>query len=159
MQIHTGDATPIRERYRPLPPLMCMEMKTLLEGMLEKGVIKESCSPWAAPIVLMKKKDGSWRFCVDYQKLNAVTHKDAFPLSGIEETLTSLTRAEWFSTLDLASGYWQVGMDPRDCEKTAFTTPLGLYEFERMPFGLCNAPPTFQQLIPHSVFRHHHILT
>lgn len=89
--IHTGDAAPVRERYRPLPPSMYKEMKTLLAGILEKGMIRESCSPWAAPIILVKKKDGCWRFCVDKRKLNAVTHKDAFPLPKIEETLTSLT--------------------------------------------------------------------
>lgn len=72
---------------------------------------------------------------MDYRKLNAITHKDAFPLPRIEVTLTNLTQAEWFSTLDLASGYWQVAMDPKD-QETAFTTPLGLFEFERMPFGL-----------------------
>uniref|UniRef100_A0A8C7WZ80 ribonuclease H n=1 Tax=Oryzias sinensis TaxID=183150 RepID=A0A8C7WZ80_9TELE len=145
--IPTGDSAPIRERFRPLPPLLYKDMRALLTNMLQSGVIVESSSPWAAPIVMVKKKDGSWRFCVDYRKLNAVTHKDAFPLPRIEETLTSMTQAAWFSTLDLASGYWQVEMDPHDREKTAFTMPVGLSEFQRMPFGLCNAPATFQRLM------------
>ena len=97
--------------------------------------------------MLVRKKDGSWRFCVDYRKLNALTHKDAYPLPRIEESLTTLKKAAWYSTLDLACGYWQVEVDPRDQEKTAFTTPLGLYQFERMLFGLCNAPATFQRLM------------
>lgn len=91
--IHTGDVAHIHERHCPLPPSVYQEMKTMLADMLERGVIKESCSPWATPIVLVKKKDGSWCFCVDYRKLNAVTHKDAFPLPRIEETLTGLTNA------------------------------------------------------------------
>lgn len=115
-RIPTGDAAPIREGFRPLPHLLYKDMRSLLAGMLQSGIITESSSPWAAPIVMVRKKDGSWHFCVDYRKLNAVTHKDAFPLPRIEETLTSMTQAKWFSTLDLASGYWQVEVDPQDRE-------------------------------------------
>lgn len=145
--IHTGDARPIRQRVRRLPLHKRAEVRSLLEDMLKKNVIQPSSSPWASPIVLVRKKNGSTRFCVDYRKLNAVTRKDAYPLPRIDETLDTLGSSKWFSTLDLISGYWQVELNPNDQEKTAFCTPEGHFEFRVLPFGLCNAPATFQRLM------------
>ena len=95
----------------------------------------------------MPKKDGSTRFCVDFCKLNTITRKDAYPLPRVDDTLSTMAGSKWFSTLDLISGYWQVEMQPEDQEKTAFCTTEGLFKFTVMPFGLCNAPATFQRLI------------
>jgi len=145
--ISTGNAAPIRQPPRRAPPYQKETVRELLDGMLRKGIIQPSKSPWASPVVLVKKKDGSTRFCVDYRKLNAVIEKDAYPLPRIDDTLDTLCGSQWFSTLDLLSGYWQVEMEERDREKTAFTTHEGLFEFKVMPFGLCNAPATFQRLM------------
>ena len=113
--------------------------------MLAAGIIQPSQSEWSSPVVLVRKKDGGLRWCIDYRRLNEVTEKDAYPLPKIEECLDTLSGAKWFSTLDLQSGYWQVEMDPLDKVKTAFTTRYGLFEYNWMPFGLCNAPGTFQR--------------
>ena len=115
-----------------------------VERMLSDGVIRPSVSAWASPVVLVKKRDGQYRLCVD---LNSVTTKDSYPLPRVDDNLDALGGAQYFSVLDLASGYWQVKMDERDRQKTAFVCDRGLYELNVMPFGLTNAPGTFQRLM------------
>lgn len=141
------DEVPVRQPYRRIPPSQYETVKAHIQQLLDSQVIRESSSPYSSPIVLVTKKDGSLRLCVDYRQLNAKTRRDAYPLPRIEESLDALSGAKWFSTLDLASGYNQVPVAEGDKAKTAFCTPFGLFEFNRMPFGLCNAPGTFQRLM------------
>lgn len=148
-QIRLMDNKPIAQQYRRIPPSQFEEVKQHIRKLLKNDVIRESTSPFASPIVLVRKKDNSLRLCVDYRKLNEKTIKDKFPLPRVEETFDVLHGSSMFSTMDLTSGYNQIAVADDDKEKTAFTTPFGLYEFNRMPFGLTNAPATFQRLMQH----------
>ena len=145
--IDTGSTRPIRCNPRKLSPKKIKVQQELVDKMLEEGQIEHSVSAWSAPTVLVTKKDGTTRFCVDYRRLNNSTKKDAFPLPRIDDSLNSLSGQSWFSTLDLASGYWQVRLSEDAKPKTAFATHSGLFQFAVMPFGLCNAPATFERLM------------
>lgn len=150
--IDTSDAAPIMLKRRRQAQAEDAIIDENVEKMLKSGVIEEGNGAWGFPVVLVQKKDGEVRFCVDYRALNKVTRKDVYPLPRIDETLEALGGAMLFSTLDLKAGYWQILMAAADKAKTAFTTKRGLYQFVRMPFGLCNAPSTFQRMM-NSVLR------
>lgn len=145
--IRLKDDAPFKERPRPIHPRDREAVRQHLKELLDAGIIKESESPFSSPVVLVRKKNGSIRLCIDYRKLNARTIKDAYALPNIEETFSALNGAKWFSVMDLKSGYYQVEMAEEDKPKTAFVCPLGFFEFNRMPQGVTNAPSTFQRLM------------
>ena len=146
-RIDTGDNRPFRQPLRRHPVSQLPIIDEHVDQMLRQGIVEPAASPWSSNVVLVRRKDNKYRFCIDYRRLNAVTYQDVYPLPRIESCLDALNGAGWFSTLDLRSGYWQVRQDPRDADKTAFITRRGCFRFRVMSFGLTNAPSVFQRLM------------
>lgn len=147
-RIDTGDSQPLKQRHHNMSPYMLDHLNKELDKMLELGVVSKSCSPWASPVLLVKKASGELRFCFDGRKLNSVTKKDAYPLPHVDHILNKLSGARYLSSIDLKSAFWQIPLEESSKEKTAFVIPSrGLYNFNVMPFGLSNAAQTQQRLM------------
>ena len=147
MKVDTGDHEPISLRPYRVPLNKREVISKAVDEMLEAQIIEPSQSPWSFPVVVVGKKDGSQRFCVDFRQLNKITRLNSYPLPVIDDILAILGKAKYFTSLDLKSGYWQVKMDDNSKEKTAFACHKGLFHFNVMPFGLCNAPSVFMLLM------------
>lgn len=145
--IDTGSSPPIADEVRRMSPDKREEAIRQTKDLLQAGAIERSHSPWRSALVFVPKKGGAWRMCIDYRKLNEVTVKDKYPLPRIDEVILSLGGSKYFTSIDLKSGYHLIRLTPESKEKTAFHTPLGLFQYKVMPFGLCNAPATFQRAI------------
>ena len=145
--IDTGSAKPVKQRMRRTPAGFANEEEVHLEKMLKAGVIQHSVSEWSSAPVLVRKRDGTVRWWVDYRALNSVTTKDVFPLPLVDDCLDTLVGNSWFSKLDANSGYWQIPISEPDRKKTAFITKYGLFEHLCMGFGLCNGPGTYARVM------------
>ena len=140
LELNTGTAAPIRSTPWRVSHAQKEIIKEQIQEMLQHDIIEPSSSPWASPVVLVKKKDGGIRFCVDYRKLNAVTEGCSYPLPVIDDILSYLGNAQYFASLDMLSSYWQIAIKQSDRPKTAFVMSEGLFQFKKMPFGLKTAP-------------------
>ena len=152
ISIPTGDADPIKARCRPLAPHLKKPLKEQVDRWLSQGVIAPCDGPWASPIVAVPKKNGGWRFCADYRALNAVTKRDSRPVANLEEKLAQVRGdhkkpIKFYASLDLSEAYHSVAIDEKDQEKTALITPMGLYKYMRMTFGLASAPMAFHEVV------------
>ena len=140
-------AEPVRRPMFRYSPAEQKEIEEQVEYLLKRGLITESSSPFGAPVLFVPKPNGTLRMCIDYRGLNKLTRKNSYPMPRVDDLLDQLRGARLFSAIDLMQGYYQIGIKPEDCEKTAFRTPQGLYEFKVLPFGLANAPAVFQTLM------------
>lgn len=145
--IHLSSNVPIRVKQYPLPLTSKQAIEREVKSMLDLGVIEPSSSPYCSPVVLVSKKDGSVRFCIDFRALNKITEFDSEPIPDTDDLFARLATAEYFTKIDLSKGYWQILVDPVDRPKTAFQTPLGLFQWVRMPFGLVTAAATFARMM------------
>lgn len=145
--ISLKEDSPVRQKSYRIPQRLLSALKEELDIMLSLGVIEPSSSEWCSPVVLVPKKDGTLRFCIDFRQINALSRFDPYPMPRVDDLVERLGKAKFISTLDLSKGYWQVPLSPQAKELTAFRTPFGLYHFTVMPFGLQGAPATFQRLM------------
>ncbi|CAG2195664.1 unnamed protein product [Mytilus edulis] len=146
--INTGNHPPVRQRPRRIPLARMKDAEAEIQKMVKQDIIEPSTSPWNSNIVLVKKSDGSWRFCIDFRAVNLLVLRPSYPLPRIDDTIDSLSGSKFFSTVDLKSGYYQIPVAKEDRPKTAFSFPGGgLWQFKRMPMGLCNSAPVFEQLM------------
>ncbi|VDO88105.1 unnamed protein product [Haemonchus placei] len=146
-KIDTGDHKPIRQKTRPVPIAARKEFRETIKDLLARGIVERSSSEWASPVVLVRKKDGTLRVCIDYRELNKVVRQDSYPLPKIDNVLQCLAGKKFSSTMDLASGYWQIRLSDDAKRKSAFTTSEGLFQFTVLPFGLSTSPAVFQRMM------------
>ena len=145
--VDVGDASPIKQHPYRANPFKLEQIRKEVKFLLDNDMVEESCSDWSSPCLLVPKPDGSFRFCTDYRKVNAITKVDCFPIPRIDDCIDRIGKANYISKIDLLKGYWQVPLTEKAKEISAFSTPDGLFQYKVMPFGMKNAPATFQRLI------------
>jgi hypothetical protein len=142
-----GDEVPIKQHLYRLNPLKLQYLRSEVKYMVDNDIIETSKCDWSSPCILVPKPDGTYRLCTDFRKVNSVTKTDSYPFPRIDDCIDKIGSAKFVSKFDLLKGYWQVPLTERAKEISAFVTPDGLFQYKVMPFGMKNAPATFQRMI------------